>query len=129
MGWNVALLVIGLIGSADLECGRRIGDLKVRIIDGTMFGGMLGWFRKVLMVAHIGNLLLIYGIGVRSWQILMWIAGHWSRSVGYSIAGSRRMSRSWRWLIVRSKRVIWLEALLHRRQPVLLVRNMLMCGD
>jgi len=94
-----------------------------------MFRRMFGWLCKVLMIAHIRYLLLINGIGVWSGQVMMRIAGNLYRSRGYSIACSWRVSRSRRWLIVRGKGVIRLEALLHRRQSVLLVRHMLMGGD
>jgi len=90
---------------------------------------MFGWLCKVLMIAHIRYLLLINGIRVWSGQIMMRIAGNLYRSRGYSIACSWRVSRSRRWLIVRGKGVIRLEALLHRRQSVLLVGHMLMGGD
>jgi len=60
---------------------------------------------------------------------MMRIAGNLYRSRGYSVAGGWRVSRSRRWLIVRGKGVIRLEALLHRRQSVLLVGHMLMGGD
>lgn len=118
---SIALLVIRLIGCADLKGRRRVGNLIIRI--------MLRWLGKVLVILHIRNLLLVNGVRIRSRQILMRITGHRNRSCGHAIARGWRVSWSWsrrrRWLVVRGKRVIWLEALMNGRQSILLVRHVI----